>query len=113
MWNGRFWLRCREMGVRPSIGSVGNACDNAIAESFFTTLECELLEQRHFKNQAEAQVAVFESVEWDNPLRRYSSLGYWSPVNFERSYDETNAVPRPVTYSRPRARAALPAPACG
>ena len=111
-----FGLRCREMGVRPSMGSVGDAYDNAIAESFFATLECELLERRRFKNQAEAQIAVFEFIEgWYNPHRRHSSLGYWSPANFERCYDETNAVPRPVTHrqSRPRARAALSAPACG
>src|SRR5262247_4352884 len=111
-----FGNRCREAGVRPSMGSVGDAYDNAMAESFFATLECELLERRHFKNQAEAQVALFEFIEgWYNPRRRHSSLGYRSPANFERCYVETKVVPRPLTHrqSRPRARAALSAPACG
>ena len=87
-----------------------------MAESFFATLECELLERRRFRNQAEAKVAVFEFIEgWYNPHRRHSSLGYWSPAKFERRYDETKAVPRPVTHrqSRPRARQAPPAPAYG
>lgn len=110
-----FGSRCQEMGVRPSMGSVGDAYDNAMAESFFATLECELLDRRRFR-QAEAQVAVFHFIEgWYNPHRRHSSLGYRSPANFERCYVETKVVPRPVTHrqSRPRARAALSAPACG
>jgi hypothetical protein len=56
-----FGLRCKEAGVRPSMGSVGDAYDNAMAESFFATLECELLDRRRFKSQAEARMAVFES----------------------------------------------------
>jgi len=44
-----FGKRCREAGVRPSMGSVGDAYDNAMAESFFATLECELLDRRRFK----------------------------------------------------------------
>ena len=111
-----FGSRCQEMGVRPSMGSVGDAYDNAMAESFFATLECELLDRRRFQSQAEAQVAVFNFIEgWYNPRRRHSSLGYHSPSNFERCYRETNAVPRPVTHrqSRPRAKEAPSAPACG
>jgi putative transposase len=111
-----FGRRCHEMGVRPSMGSVGDAYDNAMAESFFATLECELLDRRRFRSQAEAQVALFHFIEaWYNRRRRHSSLGYRSPANFERCYQETNAVPRPVTHrqSRPRAKEAPPAPACG
>ena len=52
-----FGTRCREAGVRPSMGSVGDAYDNAMAESFFATLECELLDRRRFKTQAEARIA--------------------------------------------------------
>jgi len=55
-----FGNRCREAGVRPSMGSVGDAYDNAMAESFFATLECELLARSRFKTQAEARNAVFE-----------------------------------------------------
>jgi putative transposase len=80
-----FGKRCREMGVMPSMGSVGDAYDNAMAESFFATLEVELLQQRSFKSQAEARLAVFEYIEgWYNPHRRHSALGYRSPIHFER-----------------------------
>ena len=82
-----FGNRCREAGVRPSMGSVGDAYDNAMAESFFATLECELLERRRFKTQAEARMAVFAFIEgFYNPRRRHSALGYLSPVAFERRH---------------------------
>lgn len=48
-----FGLRCKEAGVQPSMGSVGDAYDNAMCESFFATLECELLERKRFRNRAE------------------------------------------------------------
>ena len=58
-----FGRRCREAGVRPSMGSVGDAYDNAMCESFFATLECELLCRRRFQTQAEARNVVFEFIE--------------------------------------------------
>jgi dihydroorotase-like cyclic amidohydrolase len=68
-----------------SMGSVGDAYDNAMAESFFATLERELLNRRTFKTQAEAWLAIFEWIEgWYNPHRRHSALGYLSPINYER-----------------------------
>jgi putative transposase len=80
-----FGLRCRAAGVRPSMGSVGDAYDNALCESFFATLECELLDRRPLRTQAEAQLAVFEFIEgWYNPQRRHSAIGYLSPNEFER-----------------------------
>jgi putative transposase len=80
-----FGQRCREAGVRPSMGSVGDCFDNALCESFFATLECELLERRRFKTQEEARSAVFEFLEgWYNRHRRHSALGYLSPAEFER-----------------------------
>jgi len=80
-----FGLRCKQAGVRPSMGSVGDCYDNAMCESFFATLECELLERTRFRTQAEARMAVFEFIEgWYNPRRRHSSLAYLSPVAFER-----------------------------
>lgn len=82
-----FGKRCQEMNVVPSLGSVGDAFDNAMAESFFATLERELLNRRRFKTQAEAKLAVFEWIEgWYNPHRRHSALGRMSPVNFERRH---------------------------
>ncbi len=81
-----FGLRCKEAGVRPSMGSVGDAYDNAMCESFFATLECELLDRRKFQTKAEARMAIFQFIEgWYNPGRRHSALGYKSPINFERS----------------------------
>jgi putative transposase len=81
-----FGLRCKHAGVRPSMGSVGDAYDNAMCESFFATLECELLDRTRFRNQAEARMAVFDFIEgWYNPRRRHSALGYMSPMNYEKA----------------------------
>jgi putative transposase len=80
-----FGRRCQEVGVRPSMGSVGDCYDNAMAESFFATLECELLDRRRFRSQAEAKMAIFHWIEgWYNPRRRHSSLGRISPLTYER-----------------------------
>ena len=80
-----FGKRCEQLGVRPSMGSVGDAYDNAMAESFFATLECELLDRTRFATQREAHFAVFEWIEgWYNPHRRHSAIGYLSPIEFER-----------------------------
>jgi putative transposase len=88
-----FGKRCREMNVMPSLGSVGDAYDNAMAESFFATLERELLDRRRFRTQAEAKLTVFEWIEgWYNLHRRHSSLGRISPVNFERRHLSAQAA---------------------
>ena len=77
--------RCKEAGVRPSMGSVGDCYDNVMCESFFATLECELIDRRTFRSRAEAKLAVFSFIEgWYNPHRRYSSIDYLSPVNYEQ-----------------------------
>src|SRR5712664_3897813 len=82
-----FGLRCREAGVRPSMGHVGDAYDNALCESFFATLECELLDRRRFPTQAEARMAVFDFIEgWYNPHRRHSGLDYLSPIRYEQRH---------------------------
>jgi putative transposase len=82
-----FGLRCRAAGVRPSMGSVGDAYDNALCESFFATLECELLDRRRFATQVEARLAVFEYLEgWYNPHRRHSALDYESPISYEKKH---------------------------
>ena len=80
-----FGKRCADAGVKPSMGSVGDCYDNAMAESFFATLECELLDRRPLRTQREAREAVIEFIEaWYNPHRRHSSIGYLSPTEFER-----------------------------
>ena len=77
--------RCREAGVRPSMGTVGDAYDNALCESFFATLECELLDRQRFRTQVEARLAIFDFIEgWYNPCRRHSSLDYLSPIACEK-----------------------------
>jgi hypothetical protein len=69
------------------MGSVGDAYDNAICESFFATLECELLERCRFKTQTEARSAVFAFIEgFYNPPRRHSSIGYLSPIDYEHRH---------------------------
>jgi putative transposase len=80
-----FGTRCHEAGVRPSMGSVGDAYDNALCESFFATLECELLDRRRFRTQAEARLAIFDFIEgWYNPRRRHSALDSLSPIAYEK-----------------------------
>jgi putative transposase len=103
-----FGKRCREAGVMPSMGSVGDAYDNAMAESFFATLERELLNRRRFKSQAEAKMAVFEWIEgWYNPHRRHSSLGYRSPVNYERAHQRSGEGTRSFCRLRRQAQVAV------
>jgi putative transposase len=80
-----FGERCRRAGVLPSLGSVGDCFDNAITESFFATLECELLARQTFPSVALARLAVFEFIEgFYNTRRRHSALGYQSPAAYER-----------------------------
>jgi putative transposase len=91
-----FGHRCRDAGVRPSMGSVGDAYDNAMCESFFATLECELLDRCRFKTQAEARSAVFAFIEgFYNPRRRHSSIGYLSPIDYERRHHTMAVDPDP------------------
>jgi len=78
------------MGVQISMGSVGDCYDNAMAESFFATLECELIDRTVFHTRKEAQLEVFDFIEaFYNRKRRHSSIDYLSPVNFERRMEES------------------------
>ncbi len=82
-----FGYRCREAVVRPSTGSVGDCYDNAMCESFFATLECELLNRRRFATKSEARMAIFQFIEgWYNVRRRHSGLDYASPLEYEHLY---------------------------
>ena len=92
-----FGERCKKMGVRPSMGTVGDAYDNAMAESFFATLECELIDRRSWPTKTDARLALFTYIEgWYNPRRRHSALGQTSPANFERKYIENTRTPLPL-----------------
>jgi putative transposase len=89
-----FGKRCQEADVRPSMGSVGDAYDNAMCESFFATLECELLERRRFASQAEAKMACFSFIEgWYNPIRLHSALGYRAPMAYEAAMEAVTTEP--------------------
>jgi putative transposase len=88
-----FGERCKKMGVRPSMGTVGDAYDNAMAESFFATLECELIDRRSWPTKTEARMALFSYIEgWYNPRRRHSALGQMSPANFERKHIDSHRM---------------------
>jgi putative transposase len=77
------------VSVRPSMGSVGDPYDNAMAERFFAALEREPLNRRRFRTQSEARHTIFRFIEsWYNPHRRHSSLGSRSPLNYGRITQE-------------------------
>jgi len=91
-----FGRRCREAAITPSMGSVGDCFDNAMAESFFATLECELLDRTRFATRTQARVAVFDYLEgFYNPHRRHSALNYLSPTDYERSHPARYAPTHP------------------
>jgi putative transposase len=82
-----FSRRCQEAGVAPSMGSVGDAYDNALAEAFFATLEVELLMRHTFATRKAARLALFDYIEgFYNSHRRHSTLGYLAPAEFERRW---------------------------
>ncbi len=83
----RFGDRCQALGIRQSMGSVGDCFDNAMYESFFASLECELLWQNSFRSRQEAKLAIFAFIEgWYNTHRRHSALDYMSPLAYEKEY---------------------------
>jgi putative transposase len=88
-----FGEHCQAVGIRCSMGPVGDCYDNAMAESFFATLECELLARRTFRTQLEARTALFEYLEvFYNRQRRHSALGYLSPDAYERRWTTQTPV---------------------
>ena len=89
----RFGERCRQIGIDRSIGSKGDCFDNAIAESFFATLEKDLLRRTSFATRQQARTAAFDYIEtFYNPIRLHSTLGYLSPVNYEKMNTEQKAA---------------------
>ncbi len=85
--------RLEEAGIVPSMGRTGTALDNAMAESFVSTLKTELVHRRRFPGRAVARSAIFEYLEGFYNLRRlHSSLGYQSPADYEEATMEGVAV---------------------
>jgi transposase InsO family protein len=82
-----FGHRLRDAGLLGSMGRVGSAYDNAMMKSFFSTLQRELLDRRHWTTRKELASAIFEWIEaWYNPRRRHTSINDRSPVEYERLY---------------------------
>ncbi|WP_324717959.1 IS3 family transposase [Carboxydochorda subterranea] len=89
-----FSRRLEAAGILDSMGSVGDALDNAVAESFFATLQTELLNRAPWPTRQALKTAVFEYIEaFYNRRRRHSALGYLSPEDFERRWHLHHEVP--------------------
>lgn len=88
-----FGRRLREAGILASMGRTGDAYDNALCESFFGSLECELLDRSRFATREAARIALFDWLEtWYNPRRRHSALDYLAPLEFERRWQHETAI---------------------
>ena len=80
-----FTNRCAKAGIEVSMGSVGDCYDNAVCETFHASLKKEKIYRQSWPTRAAARTAIFEYIEgWYNPRRRHSTLGYLSPIQFER-----------------------------
>ncbi|MET8183269.1 IS3 family transposase [Streptomyces sp. NPDC005336] len=82
-----FPQRCKEAGIRPSTGRTGSRFDNAVTESFFTSLETELIDRTVFRTRRDAEQQLFSYIEgFYNPWRRHSANGQLSPAEYERRH---------------------------
>lgn len=91
-----FSTRCRELGITRSMGSVVDCFDNAMMESFFSSLEAEVLDRYRFRTRDEARGQIY------NPYRRHSSFGYVSPREFERRSNRRRACHPDTPLPHPR-----------
>ena len=80
-----FRQACQRLGIRQSMGRPGSALDNAVIESWHSTLEFELRSLHTFRTRAQARTAAAAWIEDYNHVRRHSALGMRSPVDYERS----------------------------
>jgi hypothetical protein len=84
-----FTGRCAKAGIEVSMGSVGDCYDNAVCETFHATLKKEKVYRQSWPTRAAARTAIFQYIEgWYNPRRRHSTLGYLSPIEFERQHTD-------------------------
>lgn len=82
-----FGRRLQQAGLVASMGTVGDALDNAVAESFFATLECELLDRYDWPTRQALRTAVFDFIEvFYNRQRRHSTLDYHTPADYEQQH---------------------------
>lgn len=91
-----FAAACRSAGVTQSMGRTGSALDNAVAESFNSTLEWELLRNNHFHTRGEARHAVAAWIDDYNSRRRHSTNGMLSPIAYEHARTQRH-TPNPDT----------------
>jgi putative transposase len=88
-----FGHRLRTAGLLGSMGRVASSVDNTMMESFFSTLQRELLDRHHWMTRAQLANAIFEWIEaWYNPIRRHSGLNYLSPAAFETLHTSTTTA---------------------
>ena len=91
-----FGQRLRPAGLLGSMGTVGDALDNAVAESFFASLQCELLDRHTWPTRAGLARAMFHWIEaFYNPTRRHSTLGYLSPSRLRDHHRGMITTPNP------------------
>ena len=84
-----FTQRLKSSGLMPSFGTVGDGLDNAMMESFWSSMQIELLNRKRWKTRVELANAMFEYIEiFHNRQRRHSGLGYQSPIEFELAYEQ-------------------------
>ncbi len=87
-----FTERVRTAGLTPSFGSVGDAFDNAMMESFWSSMQNELLDRKRWTTRVELSNAMFDCIEvFYNRRRRHSQLGYVSPIEYERTLTQETA----------------------
>ena len=87
-----FQALCRQLGIRQSMGTVGDSYDNAMAESLWASLKRELVDDAYFATKEEARLAIFEWINWYNSVRLHSSLDYQSPWEYEQAWQEQQAA---------------------
>lgn len=85
-----FTERARRAGLLPSLGTIGDPYDNAVAESFWARMQTELLDRQRWHTRVELANAIFEYIEgFYNRRRRHSALDYMSPIQFETTHPST------------------------
>ena len=89
-----FGQRLRSAGLLGSMGTVGDALDNAVAESFFATLQTELLDRRRWSSRRQLAQAIFEWIEvFYNAQRRHSTLGMLAPLTYATATEPVGHAP--------------------